>query len=723
MGTIYKYVMTIGAASYDVHPIYKDDMTLDFEHETQQRFYRGKLSSRMTFVGDDAERIINAAFETEFVLTIMSSTDEGLTWGVFYVSHFYKTDCIINSDDSQVQVKPDVKDRYKAVLDGLDKEYNLIELAPVIESVRMKKRGVLQVYSGGDTVVTNIFGGMSWEQDFDLNGEDPREYHFSRTMNKIEMTLVGAPAGSGLEGRFEGLVDANNTFRLENGEGVYYIRRYRRGINVAFFTDICTINGDVIVYHAEDMELTEVPLEYNFVRQISSDTLPLTLTTSCLKIEVFWRWLCDVSEVTLDGVTTQTYQLGSNDPSYGGNYHYAIGYSYSSEGVIIQSDRTSAAPTEWGRKDQTAYFNTPDDTWHYVPIGRSTWVNYSIWYKAADYDYYVEGQLRKTFYLKDAFPLWSVIQVLLTKLGTGVTFQGTSEYSEFFYGTQNPLSSTYRTKPYITPKSNIIKGEYKDPAMKAPTTLGEILDMVRNAFGCYWYIDEDMKMHIEHISWFKNGGSYTMTHQVGIDLTIIEQVTNGKRWSFGVNEWQYDKEQMPARYQFKWMDECTDVFDYKAYDVVSSFVKEDKVEETNISNFTSDVDYMMVAPENCSKDGFALLMTLNDGENYLPIEMRGTAYHVLVVQNWYASLMVLQDSFLNWDMPSWVYEIDGTRYASKGIQRNKKQQCTIPVGDTMPDLMRLVRTGMGDGEIEKLSLNLTSRMAKTTIKYDTYDAE
>jgi hypothetical protein len=60
-------------------------------------------------------------------------------------------------------------------------------------------------------------------------------------------------------------------------------------------------------------------------------------------------------------------------------------------------------------------------------------------------------------------------------------------------------------------------------------------------------------------------------------------------------------------------------------------------------------------------------------------------------------------------------------YPSRGIQRGKKQTVQIPLGDTIPDMMKLVRTGLGDGQIEKMSINLSSRVAKTTLKYDTYD--
>ena len=711
MNTIYRHTLTIGTQTYTVHPVYKDDMALDFQHESQQLFYRASLSGKMDFVGEDASRIIGAPFTTEYILTIESSVDCGLTWEVLHIAKFYQTDCTIDLDDLKVTVKPAVKDRYVKVLDGMEKEFNLIELAPVIEPVRMVKRGVLQIYGGGDTVITNIFGGMSWEQDFDMTDKDPLEYSFVQTNNKVEMTFQNPPAGLG--GRFEGVRYQDGTFRLENNEGIYYVIHYNRG---GWFTDVNRISDDETIWRAQGEGISE--LEFRRVGSIYE-----TLTATSIETNIYARWLCDVAQVTLDGVVKNTNQLRTDDPSYGGNYHYALGYEMY---TVIQSARTSTIPTQWGRKSQTEYFNTPDDNRHYVPIGRSLWVNYSFWYYEDSSDYYIEQQLRKTFTLRDSFPIWSVISVLLDKLETGITFEGSAIYSQFLYGVTNPVSNELNCMMNISPKSNIIVGEYGEPAMKAPITLSMVLGMLKKAFGCYWYIDDQNRMHIEHQSWFKNGGSYSMVPQVSIDLTTLEQPNTRKRWSFDRNQYSFDKEQMPARYQFTWMDDCTDVFLGKPIDIKSPYVQADKVEEISISNFSSDVDYMTIAPENCSKDGFALLMTKTNsltGEKYLPIEYRGPASHLLVVQNWYASMTYIEDKFLTADLPSWHYWIDNVQYPSKGIQRGKRQQLQIPVGNTIPDMMRLIRTGLGDGQVDKMSINLASRVASTTLKYDTYATE
>lgn len=723
MNTIYKHELTIGSTTYEVHPIYKDDMAVDWQYEASQMFYRGNLSGKMNFVGDDANLIITAPFVTEFILKIYSSVDKGATWTLYHTSKFFKTDCTINIDNAKVTVKPSVVDQYNKILDGMDKEFNLIELAPVIESVEMVKRGVLQVYTKGDTKLTNIFGGISWEQDCDIevDGAYDDRWGFKRCYDNIEMTIIGdGSLPHGLNGKFTGLRKEDGTFRLDNADGIYYIERRTRPLS-SFYTEIKRVSDDDAVYLANQ---NDESLFLNFIRESPYDPeLPYSLDTEGFEFGIYCRWLTDKETVILDGITYQTTPLQSDDPSYGGNYHYALGYTTA---TIVQSNRISTTPTQWGRKSQTEYFNTPDDNRYYIPVGRSQWLNYSMWYYQGTYEFYIEEQLRKYTSLRDAFPLWSVLDVLLTKLGTNITFQPTSVYSEFFYGTSNPLDGMNRTKPFITPKSNIIVGEYGEPAMKAPVTLGNILDMLKRAFGCYWFVDEQNRLRIEHISWFKNGGSYSMVHEVGYDLTTMMQPSTLKTWGFGVNEYTFDKEQMAARYQYKWMDDTTDIFDGKPMDIISPFVMTDKVEEINISNFTSDIDFMTVAPSMCSKDGFALLMAQYDGirgVNYLPIWYKVVSGRTTVTQNWFASLTYLMPRFLTSDLPSWTYAIDGTTYGARGIQRGKKQKVKFPVGDTLQSLLKLVRTKVGDGQIERMSINMASNVATTNLKFDTYAAE
>ena len=64
------------------------------------------------------------------------------------------TDCTVNNDDKLITVQPDTDDEYNDVLAGIEKEYNLIELAPEINFVTIRKRPLIQIYVPGDSVVS-----------------------------------------------------------------------------------------------------------------------------------------------------------------------------------------------------------------------------------------------------------------------------------------------------------------------------------------------------------------------------------------------------------------------------------------------------------------------------------------------------------------------------------------------------------------------------------------
>ena len=71
-----------------------------------------------------------------------------------------------------------------------------------------------------------------------------------------------------------------------------------------------------------------------------------------------------------------------------------------------------------------------------------------------------------------------------------------------------------------------------------------------------------------------------------------------------------------------------------------------------------------------------------------------------------------------YDMPAPDYEIDGEQYTAIGVKRLKTQSIRFPALHD-PDLLQLVKTYLGDGAIEKISVNLSSRNANATLKYDT----
>ena len=736
----YKWTIQLGAngQTYDTHPIYKGDLSLTFEQESGKKFFRRKLSSKITFVSTDADVIINAPFYTEFIIVLKKSTSLSGTYTEYWRGHFYKTDCTISEDDRNVQVQPQVVDQYNDVLNGMDKEFNLIELAPVIQPVEAVKRPMFQIYTAGEDIVTCLSGGNSFEQDVvDGSAEKANDCRFAGFDEAWEFNFDGNPPPAGLVHPFTGAFSGygyGGGDVFSNSDGVYKLQYfetesiigynnfgYRLGRSNGIL--IKRLSDNVVIWEYKQAWITSsltdywkpLPVDLEFSPKVEGGNVVYALRSG---IGIFGRMVLDKDSLRVGTVDYNVYEIQGDDMVINNrNYHYCVPFKNL---IIQQSARTSVTPTEWGRNDQGQYFLPPNDTDPWYPVGRSQWVNTSVWVKYTTTLDTFENAGRKEFTIKDTFPLWSVISVLLAKIAPSITHQNTAAYSQFFYNNYYP-SMMFGSIVCIAPKSNIIVGEYQEPAMKAPVTLGTVLDMLKNVYGCYWYIDSSNRFVIEHIRWFKNGGSYASGQQtIGYDLTTLKN-RNGKKWDFGMAKYNFEKQDMPARYEYAWMDDGTKLFNGSPINVLSTFVKEDKVEEITIANFTSDIDYMLMAPEMCSKDGFALLQPyLSSGVYKLPIDGYGIGVYSYYLQNDFVSMYILQNLLLTYDMPSWNIEVDGVAVTANGIQRNKKQEVTFPAGDDDPNMQQLVKTSIGNGEYDKLSVNLSSRMAKVTLKYDTY---
>jgi hypothetical protein len=136
------------------------------------------------------------------------------------------------------------------------------------------------------------------------------------------------------------------------------------------------------------------------------------------------------------------------------------------------------------------------------------------------------------------------------------------------------------------------------------------------------------------------------------------------------------------------------------------------------------VDEPVVIPENAKYVGFVVsggaptsyLYKLEINE--LPFVERDVENITYFLQNGYLAFVTLQPNFYTYDLPSYNVMINGAQAMVFGIQKNKKQNVSFPI-DGSPNLLHLVKTYIGNGMIDKMSVNLQSRMTKTTLKYDT----
>lgn len=726
---LYRFTLTdrTSSGTRSTVPVWKNDLALEYQREQGQQFFRTKMSGKLTFVGGDAEWIINRGYSHEIGVTMERSNDNGTTWATAWTGHFYMTDCEVNLDDQRVVVQPTVDDAYNKILAGMEKEYNLVELLPETYFVKMKKFPLIQIYYPGETTLSCIYNGMSWEQDVDSETSDEvlqNDYHFYRNSDERELTIR-------MNGSVYGVYTADVSSDFYNvqflpvsgGAGTYVNVEYK-------FTFLQDVQISIYELHIELRSSSDDHVMYSYdeesVSSIDTSNISFTMEqvggSGTAEGQIFTRAI--YARILLDVLNYDGYDTAPLSPSDfchdNRNYTRAIGFVLGAR-YLMSSAQTQVQPTEWGKSSNGQYFVEPTASDDVYPIARTSWDNTSVWFvNDGNFISFMRSMGQKTMVLRTAYPLYSVINVLLHQIDSSLSHAASTAYSQFFYSATNPVSGQTNRTLLITPKSNLLAGEFSQPAAKAPITLKQVLDMLRDVYQVYWHIDSG-KLCLEHISYYKDGENYGPP-TVGWNTTTMLS-RNGEPWGYATSSYKYDKEQMPQTFQFGWMDECTVAFEGKPIDVLSPYVEQGQVEETRVAMFTSDVDYMLLNPQGISKDGFALMAGTPDNGDYRLSEGQlapGSFVWLdkyLYLQNWELAFCYLQPWYWLYDMPARSLRVNDASRSANGVRRTKRQEVRFPVYNA-PDPLLLVTTYLGNGTIDKMSLNLSSRIVKCTLKYE-----
>ena len=815
MNPTYRFRMVVGSNTRTVYPVWGNNLAISYERASDDQYFRQKLVGNLTFLRSDYDYILTAAFDTQFKLYIDISRNAGVSWSQYWAGQFYKTDCTFNAASRTVVVTPQTLDAYNDVLAGLEKEYNIVDMPVEMMRVQITKRAMIQIYVPGDSVISCFLSGMNWEQEIDpISNEADLQgmYHFGRISGSESIVVSGATNPSDINGNYTSMGNMAGYAVISRMEE----RPFPDDPDYTTFFYVQEVVKDGVVYWTWESQTgyNYDDVTYTPVSGVAEGDLRIVRTST----SVYGRWVFD----NPNPQNRTAYPILSNDPVYN-NRNYRFVYPYNPlETVIYYGTQFTSTPNKYGIYQPGQYYVPPTVGYGTpIPVARSTWGAQSIWYRPTQStDWNTERTLWNKYIMGNAYPIQAVISALLGQVAPNISHAGTVAYSQFLYGT-NPLGGPdYHL--FITPKSNILKGNYSEPAQRAVLTLKQVLDMLRDCFRCYWWIDSNNRFRIEHISYFMRGGSYSDNPTVGRDLTIELVPRSGKPWATGQDAYTFDKIEMPERYQFAWMDPVTQIFEGGALDIISGFVEKGKINDIRVSNFTSDVDYMLLNPAGCSSEGFALMsfvpmdvnmtggaitdidngltvtfnpdafayagcsvqfvarelsrsLTVNvvfykDGvavltttvdfplnatynetfntpagidtmvvsynsggsgevgvNSILPSSVNGIAElpfvgylydgNVIRCQNGYLSFRALQDNYM-YDMPAPNVQRNGVTLTVHGTKRLKANTVNFPsIAD--PNLYELIKTNIGNGQISKISVTLSSRNANAELKYDT----
>lgn len=719
------YISKNNGDKVEVRPHYKE-LNKKYAKESGQEFFRISLDGKINLFGSDYEIISQSNIEDQLIFIVDKYNNTSKKWVEYYRGEFSKIDCKFDHDKKKCELKTTAVDGYTEVMNKYENTYDLIKLAPEISKINLHKRSLMQVYISGANSISNFFGGIYWEDDVNEAIDD-----HDTLVNKYYFSYI--KAGNEFYVRGAGISDVNGVYAGTNGywscwNGYTCYMGTDTPMTKAYIYIKRNSDGAVLYQSVKQWMFTNagncyIGRENIEMVNVSNPSDKFTIESPFL-YHIYQRLLCDVNTISDSDGVKNTYNLPSDDfVTDNRNYKKCIGLT---GGLFFCTSRTVTEPTKYGLNDYGEYFTNEfipasAGIGRPLPISKNSWANASLWYVYDSYYEYFEERLRKQYTLKDSYSIGAAIKAILKKIDPNITHEPTSEYSQFLYGSSNPLGMK-RFYVYITQKTNILKGDYDRPAQKAEASLEELMKMLRDCFRCYWYI-EDNKFKIEHIYFFMNGGSYSGKSNYQLDFTKLTDQFNKKLSSYFQSEIEYDKSDLNQRYEFAWMDDVTDLFGGNTIDVKSNYIQKDKTEEINIGQFSSDVDYMLFNPSNFSEDGFALLCPVKNGSTLeLPIiTVNGLVdenkdIYTAVAQNWYASWIYLQNFYL-WDMPAYSIESNVLNYLyARDIKKCMKHTIEFPTEEDLDEL-ELIKTAFGNGKIDEISISLDTRMAKVNLLY------
>lgn len=709
-------------------PFVDDDTALDFAQETGQIFYRAKLNGDLSF-RYEFDDILAKGYGYTHIVVLQWYDNADDQWKELWRGHFTLTDCEIDYDSNTISVQPETQDRYTDILNKLEDEYNLLKLAPTQQPVGIMIRPCFQVYALNDSKIMNLIGGNTWQASCDSVGiANIANYHFRLIKNQITFGFVwqtGAYAGqfATYTAEINGDLNPNDTLPLSGKvysgndwveDNTLTIFIYPPGDQYTIFGVMDSNNQPLFrVYYDKEDAGTDFMLNYQ-----SEDVDDIVAQWN----KIYARLLLQNDGNTWRG--QPLYDLATDDMA-GTNLNYNKISEITPIGIVV-SDETQEDPTQWGLSYTDRYFVKPS-TGQIAPIGQDLWKYVSYWFflQAPYYILDADGSYHRQ--IRDCYTLKSAIMRLMEKAG----WQGNQWVSKVLDGDNDYVGEAFI--PVITPKSNVISSYYDTPAQKAPITLSMIFTMLKQAYKIYWHIDANNAIHVEHISFYENGYSYTEDEPV--ILVDLEAKTHTRTYEskvFGQNKVKFDKSAMPQHYNFSWMEKQTQAFDGFPIDALDPYVQNGQTEDIAIGDFDTDLDYVLSSPNDVSKEGFFLFACpaeegVSDYEmvvEELIFKDQAGDINEVTMQNTDGAFVKIHDTYWRYDLPCENVKINNEDTNAITTGRFKIQ--TIEFADeVMAEILRdisncvkAIRTQQGDGHIKSLSINLNSLAAKADLMFN-----
>lgn len=243
------------------------------------------------------------------------------------------------------------------------------------------------------------------------------------------------------------------------------------------------------------------------------------------------------------------------------------------------------------------------------------------------------------------------------------------------------------------------KSDILYPAADQSAAVGELsfddLEVIwREMFNCYWFIDSDGYIRVEHINWFLRAATVDTT--VGYENTKINQ---------SKHIFSFDKSDIPIREEYTWMEQND--FDFIGVPIrYSPFCSNPKnITYHPVAFVTTDVNMILNLPEDINEDGFVLIAV--DQDDNTKIDREAGLLTGEVKNNAHLSWANLHYNYHRYERWLSSGEMNGEPTSFLSVKKTKRQVGimlkTNGCCKAIEPLTDLATTEIGDGVIDKMT--------------------
>lgn len=626
----YRFILTYKPTEGDTtatrtcFPLHGDDLAISIDREQGEWYYTRNLDGKLVFKRDDYDWIMAREFDGTFTLNIKESHDNGSTWFDYFTGTFSRASLEIDQDNHQATLnglKEGVEDLIK---NGAKEDYDLMKLIP--DSYAKEVQGqvppalALVDYRSTSIDKSDIFcGGAATAGGYDSKHADSGFNVGVRVTSDDSWNFRGVFAEAQMKNdsvtNANGLYAGTLSYNPGPDPGIdYYLSGTLYGPNgyymVMGWSYIEVAGHDVkirslILYDSNDIEIEMKTIGYS--TDLHDNVSPSSLIFGT--VTVYFHYI----RATL---LTQSGGNADNILDTGDYYKRMAAFQGSGLTVTITAN-TSEQPNghrmvpgsdEYGGTPQ--YFAPPDTEHNWIPLAEDNWNYGSMWYtiQPSVANGLTDPAKIGTFRWTRCWTIGCCIMHLLKRITNDkVVFSESTDYSQFLYGNPNPVEGHEPFQWLVTQKSNVMRPA-AGGASRCPVRLDWFFELLRNAFNCYYWFekrnDGKYDFKIEHVEYFRHGGTYTPNTQDDppLDLTRLKPVRNflrngqpAKRYADQTNRYTFDLDGMVEKYTYSWQgDGGGDDFKGNPMYFRAGWIEKGSSEDHQVDNIFADLGWLML---------------------------------------------------------------------------------------------------------------------------------